>query len=199
MATQAQEMPVTAPLFPSESYPIVFFHLLPPDKPGFLMKNLLRLSLTFALLFSGFPAAPASSQDGGADLDAFWAELSRTVAEGDFEGYAATYHEDAILVSGISQTSYPIAQALDGWKQGFLDTADGKMKAGVEFRFTQRLSDATTAHETGMFHYWVVDGDGVRSDSFVHFEGLLVNKGGWKMMMEYQKSQATEAEWDAAG
>jgi hypothetical protein len=115
------------------------------------MKNLLRISLVFALLLIGSQTAFGTDDVGQADLDAFWAELSRTVAEGDFEGYAATYHEDAVLVSGLSGTSYPISQALDGWKQGFVDTKAGKMRASVEFRFTQRLSDATTAHETGMF------------------------------------------------
>jgi hypothetical protein len=134
-----------------------------------------------------------------AELDAFWAEVSRTVTEGDFEGYAATYHDDAILVSGTSETSYPIAQALDGWKQGFLDTKAGIMEAGVEFRFTRRLSDETTAHETGIFHYETVDAEGNRSGQYVHFEALLIKKDGWKMMMEYQKSVATQAEWEAAG
>jgi len=131
------------------------------------------------------------------DLDAFWAGVSRTVAEGDFEGYAATYHDDAILVSGISETSYSISQALSGWKQGFDDTKAGLMKAGVEFRFTQRLSDESTAHETGIFHYWAHVEGGDRSDSYIHFEALLVNKQGWKMMMEYQKSPATLEQWDA--
>jgi len=120
------------------------------------------------------------------------------VAEGDFEGYAATYHADAILVSGLSGTSYPISQALDGWKQGFLDTKAGEMTASVEFRFTQRITDATTAHETGIFHYSVVDADGQRTEQFIHFEGLLTKKGDWKMIMEYQKSLATREEWEAA-
>jgi hypothetical protein len=120
------------------------------------------------------------------------------VAEGDFDGYAATYHEDAILVSGIAGTSHPISQALDGWKQGFVDTKAGKMSASVEFRFTQRLSDETTAHETGMFHYAVVESDGQRTDQYIHFEALLGKKQGWKMMMEYQKSLATQEEWEAA-
>ncbi|MCF7674329.1 MAG: hypothetical protein K9N23_16895 [Akkermansiaceae bacterium] len=32
---------------------------------------------------------------------------------------------------------------------------------------------------------------------YVHFEGLLTKKpDGWKILMEYQKSSATEAEWD---
>lgn len=159
------------------------------------MKKVLGVSLVLTLVSWGFH--PVHAQSG--DLEAFWAELSRTVGEGDFEGYAATYHPDAILVSGPSETSYPIAQALDGWQQGFTDTKSGKMEAGVEFRFTKRLSDGATAHETGMFHYWIVDAEGQRTDQIVHFEALLINKGGWKMMMEYQKTPATQEEWEAAG
>ena len=30
-------------------------------------------------------------------LDAYWREAARTVREGDFEGYKATYHPDAVL------------------------------------------------------------------------------------------------------
>ena len=71
------------------------------------------------------------------ELDAYWAELSRTVEEGDFEGYAELYHPDAVLVAGGSGT-YPIGRALAGWKQGFDDTREGRAKAGVEFRLTER-------------------------------------------------------------
>jgi ketosteroid isomerase-like protein len=163
------------------------------------MKKTLGVSLALSIGLMGFQPAIGAVEGQTPDLDAFWGELSRTVAEGDFQGYAATYHPDAILVSGPSETSYPISEALDGWKQGFTDTKAGKMEAGVEFRFTSRLSDGATAHETGMFHYWVVNADGQRTDQIVHFEALLIRKDGWKMMMEYQKSPATQAEWEAAG
>ena len=129
------------------------------------------------------------------ELDAAWAEVSRTVAEGDFDAYAATYHEDAILVNGVSGTSYPISSALEGWAQGFTDTKTGKMTAGVVFRFSQRLNDATTAHETGIFHYWSTPTDGETVHNYMHFNALFVKKGGWKMMMEYQKERATVDDW----
>lgn len=130
-------------------------------------------------------------------LDAFWAEAARTVIEGDFAGYSATYHKDAVLVNGLSGTSYPIASALAGWKDGFDQTVAGKQKSNVEFRFSTRLSDATTAHETGIFNYTAEDSTGTVSQSLIHFEGLLVMNNGWKLVMEYQKSVATQEEWDA--
>jgi ketosteroid isomerase-like protein len=134
-----------------------------------------------------------------AELDAYWAEGSRTVAEGDFEGYAKIYHPDAVLVVGGSG-SYPIATALAGWKSGFDDTREGRAKAGVEFRFTERLIGETTAHETGIFRYFLRPDEGDEQIALVHFEALLVKKDGrWLMLMEYQKGPATDAEWAAAG
>jgi len=159
-----------------------------------------RLTITgiLVLFLAGTQGTSAEPGHTAAELDAFWAEISRTVTEGDFEGYAATYHPDAILVSGSGKTSYPIATALKGWEQGFIDTAAGTMKASVEFRFTVRQNDETTAHETGIFHYTANPEEGEASEQFLHFEALLAKKDGWKMMMEYQKSPATREEWEAA-
>lgn len=166
------------------------------------MFKILRISVALvavAIVLARALASPSAAQTTPETLDAFWAELARTVAEGNFEGYSATYHPDAVLVSGLARASYPISQALVDWKQGFDDTKAGSIKAAVEFRFTQRIADATTAHETGIFHYSAVDAEGQGSDQYVHFEALLVNKGGWKMVMEYQKAMATPEEWEAAG
>lgn len=151
-------------------------------------------------IFGLFLLTPSAvSAQTTAELDAFWAEMARTVGEGDFEGYSALYHPDAILVSLGSQTSYPIAQALAGWKQGFVDTRAGDARAGVTFRFTRRLHDETTAHETGIFRYTFQPQGGAQSVAMLHFEGLLVKKdAGWLLMMEFQQRPATEAEWEAA-
>ncbi|MBO6573863.1 MAG: nuclear transport factor 2 family protein [Rhodothermales bacterium] len=153
--------------------------------------------LSILLAFAGHPV------DGipvDPELDSYWTEVSRTVAEGDFDGYAALYHPDAVLVSTAGSASYPISQALEGWKPGFVDTAEGRTTANVEFRFTRRLSDASTAHETGIFRYIATDADGGQQGATVHFTALLVKKDGrWLMLMEHQKELATEEEWEAAG
>jgi hypothetical protein len=147
------------------------------------------------LLFGSLAAADEGARL--AELDAFWTEVSRSVREGDFEGYAKTCHEKGVLVSGTKGTCHPLAMALARWKQEFADTKEGKMKAGVEFRFSQRLGDESTAHETGIFLYATTNSDGQSTREYIHFECLLVKEGGWKTMMEYQKSKASEAEWEA--
>jgi uncharacterized protein (TIGR02246 family) len=152
---------------------------------------------TIAILAFAVPGSVVAQVT--AELDAYWAEGSRTVAEGDFEGYAKIYHPDAVLVVGGSG-SYPIATALAGWKQGFDDTREGNAEAGVEFRLTERLVGETTAHETGIFRYFLTPEEGEEQVALIHFEALLVKKDGrWLMLMEYQKGPATEEEWAAAG
>ena len=131
-----------------------------------------------------------------AELDDYWAEVSRCVKEGDFEAYKATFHKDGILVSGPRNEAYHISQALKRWKPDFTQAKSGKITASVEFRFSGRLGDKKTAHETGMFFYSRVNADGTKATYYVHLEALLIKRGTWKAMMEYQKSQGTEEEWD---
>lgn len=162
------------------------------------MRPISHSAAVLTLFLALAATAESAAQPGTDELDAYWAEVSRVVAEGDFEGYAATYHEDAVLVSLASNTSYPISEALAGWKQGFDDTAASRMTAGVEFRFSQRLNDETTAHETGIFRYHSTQQGEEEVAYRVHFQALLVKKDGdWKMLMEYQMEEATEAEWEA--
>jgi len=132
------------------------------------------------------------------ELNDFWVDMSRAVIEGDFKRCKGLYHPDAILVNGFGDDSYPIAGALSKWKQGFDDTKAGKAKSSVSFRFSQRRNDASTAHEVGMFNYYTIDESGKRQGGIYHMNALLVKKDGkWQLMMEYQKSLATQAEWDA--
>lgn len=145
---------------------------------------------------AGFLAASAADDASRErELDAYWREVARTVSEGDFEGYKATCHKDGVLVNGTQKTTYPLSQALEKWQQGFLDTRAGKMRAQVEFRFSRRWGDATTAHETGIFRYVAVDAAGQGRTNHVHLEALLVKQGTWKILMEHQKAPATTEEW----
>jgi hypothetical protein len=167
-----------------------------------MSKTVFWLCCCFMVLISGSGMIRADDQREQShqtkrELEAYWAEVSRSVREGDFSGYSKTCHPQGVLVSGIKKSSYPLTQALEGWKQGFDDTRTKIMKASVDFRFSQRLYGPTTAHETGIFRY-ASTRDGLQTITYVHFEGLLQKSpAGWKIVMEYQKSAATEAEWNA--
>ena len=131
----------------------------------------------------------------------YWTVISRSVKEGDYDGYAATCHPNSVLVTttGENKRTEPMTSALARWKQGFMNTRQGKQMDNVQFRFSQRIGDATTAHETGIFYFTSHDPTGkLISESHTHLEALLVKEGNrWLCLMEFQKSKATIAEWDA--
>ncbi len=159
----------------------------------FLLNALITLVLFFATPF----AVAADDAARLAELDRFWNAVSQSVKDGDFDGYKATCHPEGVLVTEKLKTSQPLAQALERWKPGFDDTKAGRAKASVEFRFSQRLGDGTTAHETGIFLYSFTYAQGQAKKDYVRFEALLVKRDGWKTLMEYQKSPATAEEWAA--
>lgn len=136
-----------------------------------------------------------------AALDRYWKQLAKTVKEGDYAGYKALYHPDAVIVfaGGKNKASMSISQAMDSWQSIFDDTKAGKIKVAVDFRFSQRIGNEITAHETGIFAFSNLDDTGtVTSTSYVHFEMLFVKgDSGWLALMEHQKAAATQQQWDA--
>lgn len=132
------------------------------------------------------------------ELDAYWNRVSQAVRQGDFESYRQTCHPLGVLVSGNKRMSQPLTAALARWKQEFVDTQSGAMKAQVDFRFSRRMGDATTAHETGIFRYESQRKGEEPKVEFVRLEALLLKENGrWQIMMEHQRESATEADWQA--
>ncbi|MCE7995175.1 MAG: nuclear transport factor 2 family protein [Roseivirga sp.] len=172
-------------------------------KRTLILTALLLLIATAPLSSNNLNPTPDNQQTDKRipELDQYWTKLSKTVREGDFEGYSSLYHKDAVIIftTGSNKVSVAVAEALAGWKQGFAKTKAGEQKDNVEFRFSQRIGNANTAHETGIFHFTSVDNSGkTLTDILVHFEMLFVKKDGvWLSTMEYQKSTATQAEWEA--
>ena len=156
-----------------------------------LHRTFLLLALSFASLFA------CENEARLTELDAYWAEVSRSVNQGDFEAYRATCHPDGVLISGNKSTSYLLAEALEKWKPNFLNTKAGTIKASVEFRFSQRWGDASTAHEAGMFRYAETDAEGLEKIAYVKLIALLVKKNGkWLILMENQQSEGTIEDWN---
>ena len=163
--------------------------------------RLIRFSFFFALLTAAAPVA-AQVDSIELELDQFWAEVSRTVAEGDFEGMQATYHPDAILVfEGRDSDSYRtriMTTSLGPSEAGTADTREGRKVVGVEFRFSSRVHDSNTAHEVGISHFRRTRQGGEREDFYGLVDSYLVKKDGrWMILVEIQRVEATEAEWDA--
>ena len=136
-----------------------------------------------------------------AELDLYWKRLNTAVMEGDLKGFRSCFHEDAVIVfaSGKNKISVPISKALEFWKEAFKNTKEGKTTVNIEFRFSQRIGNETTAHETGIFINTFTDNNSKESNkSIIPFEMLLIKRDNkWYALMEYQKTYVTQKEWDA--
>lgn len=161
------------------------------------MKRILTAGLALLVLTSAAPVAAQGRVE--AELDELWARVVQSVRTGDPDLYLSTYHPDAIFVSarrGISRTvAEDVAANRDAWRA----TAEGRAERDLEFRFTRRIHGETSAHESGIFRYSSVE-DGDRRIATIHFTAALVKVDGvWLQLLEYQDSDATDAEWEAAG
>jgi len=161
-----------------------------------MIHNLFRSLLVLVVV----SAAPADLEaQVVAELDALWERVTQSVRTGDPDLYLSTYHRDAIFVSARRGISRTVVNDVDANRDAWRATAEGRAERDIEFRFTRRIHDETSAHETGIFRYSSVE-NGTRSVATIHFSASLVKVAGeWRQLLEYQDSDATDAEWDAAG
>jgi ketosteroid isomerase-like protein len=131
------------------------------------------------------------------ELDNYWESLAKTASEGDFEGMKSLYHEDAVVVK--SDTTFAVSEAFRvRWKDEIMEVNQGLRINTLDFRFSKRIGDQNTAFEKGIFHYTSIESttDSVLTDTYVHFETLLVKVNNrWVALMENQQQVATIEEW----
>lgn len=138
--------------------------------------------------------APASSSTPELDRE-IWSVLVATVANDDIAGMGAVYFPNAVLVSPNGTT--PIKETLERWGRDMAGAKAKGNRASVEFRFAQRLDNATTAFDAGLFKYTVIEKSGAASSKYYPFEILLAKTNGkWLILMERQFAEVPQAAWD---
>ncbi|MGE3343306.1 MAG: hypothetical protein AB7L71_07705 [Vicinamibacterales bacterium] len=121
--------------------------------------------------------------------------LVATVASDDIAGMGRLYLPDAVLVS--PKATAPIKDTLERWGRDMIAAKAKGNRATVEFRFTQRLDNATTAFDSGLFKYTVIEKSGASRSNYYPFEMLLAKVNGqWRILMERQFAEVSQAEWD---
>lgn len=137
-------------------------------------------------------APAASTQEIDRDV---WSVLIATVAADDIVGMGRTYLPEAVLVSPKGTSA--IKTTLERWGSDMVAAKARGDKATVEFRFSRRQDDSTTAFESGIFKYTVIAKSGAANPRFYPFEQLLAKTNGkWRILMERQFAEVAQAEWD---
>ena len=161
-----------------------------------------RLMCTAALLLLITIDGPSSAQTNQSAARAsqeidndVWSVFVKTVATDDIVGMGNVYLPNAVLVT--PRATATIKDTLERWGKDMVAAKAKGSKATVEFRFSRRQDDATTAFESGIFKYTVIDKSGASSPKFYPFEELLVKTNGkWRVLMERQFAEVTTSEWD---
>ncbi len=155
---------------------------------------LIAIVLWSAAVSDGASQSAAASSSAEIDRDV-WSVFVATVAADDIVGMGRAYFPDAVLVS--PKGTRPIKATLEGWGRDMVAAKARGDKATVEFRFSRRQDDSTTAFEAGIFKYTVIAKSGASTPKFYPFEELLVKTNGkWRVLMERQFDLVTEDAWD---
>jgi len=155
---------------------------------------LIAIVLWSAAVSDGASQSAAASSSAEIDRDV-WSVFVATVAADDIVGMGRAYFPDAVLVS--PKGTRPIKATLEGWGRDMVAARARGDKATVEFRFSRRQDDSTTAFEAGIFKYTVIARSGASTPKFYPFEELLVKTDGkWRVLMERQFDLVTEDAWD---
>lgn len=151
--------------------------------------------LSSVLVFSpGAIQAQSTSQSVEIDRQV-WSPIAATVAADDIVGMGRLYFPEAVVVTPKATT--PIKAMLEKWGNDMVAAKARGDKATVEFRFSLRQDDSTTAFEAGMFKYTVIAKAGTSTSQYIPFEALLgKSNGSWRVLMERQLPAVTQAEWD---
>jgi len=153
---------------------------------------LIAIVLWSAAVSGASQSAAASSAEIDRDV---WSVFVATVAADDIVGMGRAYFPDAVLVS--PKGTRPIKATLEGWGRDMVAAKSRGDRATVEFRFSRRQDDSTTAFEAGIFKYTVIARSGASTPKFYPFEELLVKTDGkWRVLMERQFDPVTEDAWD---
>ena len=139
-------------------------------------------------------ATPGAQFSREIDRDV-WSVFVTTVATDDIVRMGDAYYPNAVLVN--PRETAPIKETLERWGKDMVAAKAKGNKAEVEFRFSRRQDGATTAFESGIFKYTIIEKSGARTSKFYPFEQLLAKANGkWRVLMERQFAEVTQAEWD---
>jgi ketosteroid isomerase-like protein len=120
-----------------------------------------------------------------------WVPFSEAYAAGDAERYIALHTTDLIRATGGIWAGL---QDLNTYgansRQFFKNNVDAKRRAEIAFTFFERVADASTASERGIYRFTSIGEDGSRQHHYGKFHVFLRKTGGqWKIAVDYDSDE----------
>ncbi len=131
-----------------------------------------------------------------------WVPFSKAYSDMKADPYIALHSNSLIRVMGDVRFVEPYDGFVKNMKSMFDNLGKQKAKLSIEFRFTERIANADTASERGIYEFIITDSTGKKTKIYSRFHTFLKKEGGkWKIVMDYDSSEkgaANEAAFKAA-
>lgn len=119
-----------------------------------------------------------------------WTPFSEAYADGTHEPYLALHAPDFIRVEGgrknirnLAEYSTVVRRTFEGW-------ADREEKAGISFRFFERIVRGDLASERGVFELVLADNDGNVERFYGQFHVIARKiEGRWRILVDYDSDE----------
>lgn len=135
------------------------------------------------------------AQTDQADInEQVWKPFTKAIMEQDVESFVALHSNDLVRaeinrkkVMGLEEYKKGMETGWPGWKESIQKS---KGKYTFELRFTERISNGTTAYEIGYFKNESITATGEKRESYGKFHVVLRKENGiWKILVDSDSNE----------
>jgi|GEM_PF-1268240 len=121
------------------------------------------------------------------EINDVWGDFMKAFANNDYTLMAEIHSKKLIRIGGGNNIRDYKAY-IDGYKETFENANAASTKNNIELRFFERISDAKTASERGIYKLTRTT-NGEEQSFYGEFHVLFKKKGGkWKIIMDYDNN-----------
>lgn len=135
-----------------------------------------------------------------AELNAdIWQPYRIAHAAGDTEAFLALHAPELIRAGGPAKTIQGLDEYAAESRAWRADLSARGSRVAIEFRFTERITDGELASERGVYRLTATRADGDQRVFHGHFHTFARKiYGHWRIAVDYDDTDATPADFDAA-
>lgn len=139
------------------------------------------------------PPPPAARQNPVllAELNRdLWVPFSEAYADQDAEAYLALLAPEFVRVVGDRKQVQNFTEYATAVRRSFAGWQDREDKAGISFRFLERIVRGNLASERGVYELTLADNDGNVERIYGQFHVIARKvEGRWRMIVDYDSSE----------
>jgi ketosteroid isomerase-like protein len=163
-------------------------------------------SLLFLSQLSGAQVPTTPKKADAATLKAIdndlWIPFAKSYSDLNAEAYIALNSKSVVRVLGDMKFIEPHESFVKSTRQMFDGLKKNKGKVAINWRFNERIHNADTASERGIYEFILTDAAGKQRKSYSRFHVILKKESGkWKIVTDYDSEDGgtiNEAAYKAA-